>query len=77
MCTAVSCVCMCVYLHHSTAFCQRTFDYPVLREPSPWGAWVISLWLLPVTASPHITVHTQSYDTHTLRTLGRGDTVYM
>lgn len=51
-------VCMCVYLHHSTGFCQGTFDYPVLREPFPKGAWVISLWLLPVTVSPYITACT-------------------
>lgn len=63
MSAAVSCVCMCIYLHHFTGFCQGTLDYPVLREPSPREAWVISLWLLPVTASPHITAHTHIVQT--------------
>lgn len=39
------CVSLCVCLHHSAGFCRGTFDYPVLREPSPRGVWVISLWI--------------------------------
>lgn len=45
---------------------------PVPREAVLWGAWVISSWLLPVTAK-----QTHGYGTHILLILGRGDTVYM
>lgn len=38
-------VCMCVCFYHSAGLCRGTFDYPVLRESSPWGACMISLWI--------------------------------
>lgn len=60
-CTAAAGPCVCVCLHRSTVFCQGTFYYAVLREPSPQGAWVISLWLLPVTASSSINVRTHAH----------------
>lgn len=76
VCVAVSPVCKCVCLHHAVGFCQGSFDYPVLRESSPWGVWMISLWIWAVTSSLHVIAHTHIH-THILHTLARRDTVNM